>query len=103
MFQIPSIKEMICYVCGGSLTKRDSVEVGGGVRRHLKCKAGSRRWLKQQAPRKARLPKMRGKGRPVTPGQASLLGDYEPAPLGTAVTVPAYASNGVPSDGDPSV
>lgn len=103
MFQIPLIKEMICYVCGGTLTKRDSVEVGGGVRRHLKCKAGSRRWLKQQAPRRARLPKTRSKGAPVRPGQASLLGDDEPAPLGTAVTVPAYTPDGVPSDGDPSV
>ncbi|HAR95013.1 MAG TPA: hypothetical protein DCR97_03475 [Deltaproteobacteria bacterium] len=38
MVQIPLIKELVCYVCGKGVSEADSVRVGGGLRRHRKCK-----------------------------------------------------------------
>ena len=49
MLQIPLFKELICYVCGRTVGENDSISIGGGLKRHVKCKPGSRRWRKQQA------------------------------------------------------
>lgn len=43
MIQIPLIKELVCYVCGRGVTETDSVRVGGGLRRHRKCKPAVKR------------------------------------------------------------
>jgi hypothetical protein len=48
MLQIPLFPELICYVCGKGVRKNDSISIGGGLKRHIKCKPGSRRWQKQQ-------------------------------------------------------
>ena len=48
MLQIPLFKELICYVCGKPVRENDSIGIGGGLRRHVKCKPGSRRWQKRQ-------------------------------------------------------
>jgi hypothetical protein len=49
MLQIPLFKELICYVCGRTVRENDSISIGGGLKRHLKCRPGSRRWQKQQS------------------------------------------------------
>lgn len=43
MIQVPLIKELVCYVCGKGVTEKDSVRVGGGLRRHRKCKPVAKR------------------------------------------------------------
>jgi hypothetical protein len=48
MLQIPLFKELICYVCRKPVRENDSIGIGGGLKRHIKCKPGSRRWQKYQ-------------------------------------------------------
>jgi hypothetical protein len=43
VIQMPLIKELICYVCGRGVTEKDSVRIGGGLRRHRKCKPVAKR------------------------------------------------------------
>lgn len=43
MIQIPLIKELVCYICGRGVTEADSVRIGGGLRRHRKCKPAVKR------------------------------------------------------------
>lgn len=43
MIQVPLIKELICYICGRGVTEKDSVRIGGGLRRHRKCKPVAKR------------------------------------------------------------
>lgn len=46
MLHVPLIKDLICYVCGKGVDEKDSVHIGHGLRRHLKCRPGSRKWTK---------------------------------------------------------
>ncbi len=46
MLRVPLIKELICYVCGKGVTEKESVYIGHGLRRHLRCRPGSRKWTK---------------------------------------------------------
>lgn len=43
MIQVPLIKELVCYICGKGLSEKDSVRIGGGLRRHRKCKPVAKR------------------------------------------------------------
>lgn len=43
VIQVPLIKELVCYVCGKGITEKDSVRIGGGLRRHRKCKPVAKR------------------------------------------------------------
>jgi hypothetical protein len=57
MIQIPLIKELVCYVCGRGITDKDSVRIGGGLRRHRKCRPAAKKrkdgWLEaSRRPRK---------------------------------------------------
>jgi hypothetical protein len=58
MIQIPLIKELVCYVCGRGVTEADSVRIGGGLRRHRKCKPAvkRRRESRIETPRRPQKP-----------------------------------------------
>lgn len=43
MIQVPLIKELVCYICGKGVTEKDSVRIGGGLRRHRKCRPNAKR------------------------------------------------------------
>lgn len=56
MIQVPLIKELVCYICGRGVTEKDSVRIGGGLRRHRKCKpvAKRRRDIRSECTRQSR-------------------------------------------------